>query len=79
MADALELLIAEQPSGDVLAFLPGAAEIRRAMRESQAVARQANLLVLPLHGDLSPAEQDRAIMPANNEKSSWPRMSRRAQ
>src|SRR5580704_13215262 len=38
LADALELLIAEEPSGDVLAFLPGAAEIRRAMRESQAVA-----------------------------------------
>jgi ATP-dependent helicase HrpB len=68
LADALELLIAEEASGDVLAFLPGAAEIRRAMRESQAVARQANLLVLPLHGDLSPAEQDRAIMPAPQRK-----------
>ncbi len=68
LADALELLIAEQPSGDVLAFLPGAAEIRRAMRESQAAARRANLLVLPLHGDLSPAEQDRAIMPAEQRK-----------
>ena len=68
LTDALELLIAEEPSGDVLAFLPGAAEIRRAMRESQAVARRANLLVLPLHGDLSPAEQDRAIMPAEQRK-----------
>jgi ATP-dependent helicase HrpB len=68
LTDALELLIAEAPSGDVLAFLPGAAEIRRAMRESQAVARRANLLVLPLHGDLSPAEQDRAIMPAEQRK-----------
>ena len=68
LTDALDLLIAEQPSGDVLAFLPGAAEIRRAMRESQTVARRANLLVLPLHGDLSPAEQDRAIMPAEQRK-----------
>jgi ATP-dependent helicase HrpB len=68
LTDALDLLITEEPSGDVLAFLPGAAEIRRAMRESQAVARQANLLVLPLHGDLSPAEQDRAIMPAEQRK-----------
>ncbi len=68
LTDALELLITEEPSGDVLAFLPGAAEIRRAMRESQAVARQGNLLVLPLHGDLSPAEQDRAIMPAEQRK-----------
>ncbi|MEA2539207.1 MAG: ATP-dependent helicase HrpB [Acidobacteriaceae bacterium] len=68
LTDALELLIAEEPSGDVLAFLTGAAEIRRAMRESQEVARRANLLVLPLHGDLSPAEQDRAIMPAEQRK-----------
>ena len=44
VADALELLITEESSGDVLAFLPGAAEIRRAMRESQGVARRAGLL-----------------------------------
>jgi ATP-dependent helicase HrpB len=68
ITDALELLIAAEPSGDVLAFLPGAAEIRRAMRESQGVARSAGLLVLPLHGDLSPAEQDRAIAPAQQRK-----------
>ena len=68
LTDALEALIDEEPSGDVLAFLPGAAEIRRAMRESQAVARRAGLLVLPLHGDLPLAEQDRAIAPAQQRK-----------
>jgi ATP-dependent helicase HrpB len=68
LTEALELVIAEEPSGDVLAFLPGAAEIRRAMRESQAVARRAGLLVLPLHGDLTPAEQDRAVAPASQRK-----------
>jgi ATP-dependent helicase HrpB len=68
LADALELLLDEEPSGDVLAFLPGAAEIRRAMRETQAIARRAGLLVLPLHGDLPPAEQDRAIAPAQQRK-----------
>ena len=68
VADALELLLNEEPAGDILVFLPGAAEIRRAMRESQAVARRAGLLVLPLHGDLSPAEQDRAIAPAGQRK-----------
>jgi ATP-dependent helicase HrpB len=68
LTEALELLIAEQPSGDVLAFLPGAAEIRRAMRESQAVAQRSGLLVLPLHGDLTPAEQDRAVAPASQRK-----------
>jgi len=68
LTEALELVIAEEPCGDVLAFLPGAAEIRRTMRESQAVARRAGLLVLPLHGDLTPAEQDRAVAPASQRK-----------
>jgi ATP-dependent helicase HrpB len=68
LSDALEVVIGEQPAGNVLAFLPGAAEIRRAMRESQAIARRAGLLVLPLHGDLSLAQQDRAIAPAEQRK-----------
>jgi ATP-dependent helicase HrpB len=68
LSEALELLMQEEPSGDVLAFLPGAAEIRRGMRETQGIARRAGLLVLPLYGDLSPAEQDRAIAPAPQRK-----------
>ncbi len=68
LTDALERLMDEEPTGDVLAFLPGAAEIRRAQRESQAVARRSGLLVLPLHGDLPLAEQDRAIAPAEQRK-----------
>jgi ATP-dependent helicase HrpB len=68
LTDAVELLIDEEPSGDILGFLPGAAEIRRATRECQAVARRAGLLVLPLHGDLPLAEQDRAIAPAAQRK-----------
>lgn len=54
--------------GDILVFLPGAAEIRRASRALEAIARRANLLVLPLHGDLSPSEQDRAVSPADRRK-----------
>jgi ATP-dependent helicase HrpB len=66
--EAVELLIRESHSGDTLVFLPGAAEIRRAMRECEAVARSAGLLVLPLHGSLSPKEQDRALAPAAQRK-----------
>ncbi len=50
--------------GDVLVFLPGAAEIRRAARACE----RFGLLVLPLHGDLPPAEQDRAVTPAGRRK-----------
>ncbi len=66
--DAVELLIAEKHSGDILVFLPGAAEIRRTMRECEAVARRSGLLVLPLHGSLPPKEQDRALSPAAEQK-----------
>lgn len=54
--------------GHVLAFLPGAAEIRRAARACQALAADAGMLVLPLHGDLSPEEQDRAVGPSAARK-----------
>ena len=68
VSEALDLLLLEQSSGDVLVFLPGAAEIRRALRETQGIARRAGLLVLPLYGDLTPAEQDRAIIPSPQRK-----------
>jgi ATP-dependent helicase HrpB len=66
--DAVELLLGEKHSGDILVFLPGAAEIRRTMRECEAVAGRARLLMLPLHGTLSPKEQDRALAPAPQQK-----------
>ncbi len=66
--NALELLMEEEGSGDILAFLPGAAEIRRTMRECEAVARRTGLLMLPLHGSLPPKEQDRAVAPASRRK-----------
>jgi ATP-dependent helicase HrpB len=66
--DALESLAKEKSEGNTLVFLPGAAEIRRAMRECEGVARREDLLVLPLHGGLSPVEQDRAVSPAAQRK-----------
>jgi ATP-dependent helicase HrpB len=68
VASALEALVAQSPTGDVLVFLPGAAEIRRAERECRPLATKHNLLMLPLYGDLSPAEQDRAVSPAAQRK-----------
>jgi ATP-dependent helicase HrpB len=68
VATAIEKLIREGLDGDVLVFLPGAAEIRRASRALEGIAARNKLLVLPLHGDLSPAEQDRAVAPAPQRK-----------
>ena len=50
--------------GDILAFLPGMAEIRR----TQSALEDCGALVLPLHGDLPPPEQDRALRPAETRR-----------
>jgi len=68
VATALEILLAGKHAGDVLVFLPGAAEIRRAARECRQLAAKHQILVLPLHGDLSTEEQDRAVSPAPHRK-----------
>ncbi len=67
VAAAIETLLDEK-AGDILVFLPGAAEIRRAARECQPLAARHSLLVLPLHGGLTPSEQDRAVSPAAQRK-----------
>lgn len=66
--NAVELLIDAGHSGDTLAFLSGAVEIRRAMRACDAVARRAGLLMLPLFSSLPASEQDRALSPASQRK-----------
>ena len=53
-----------ETQGDVLAFLPGAREIRDAQRIVEERARGVS--VHPLYGDLSSAEQDAALMPARD-------------
>jgi ATP-dependent helicase HrpB len=65
---AARRLCAERLEGDVLVFLPGAAEIRRAQEACASLAAEFDLLVLPLHGELPPAEQDAAIGPAGRRK-----------
>ncbi len=63
---ALQRLLNEK--GHVLVFLPGAAEIRRAARACQTLAATAGFVTLPLHGDLSAEEQDRAVMSSERRK-----------
>jgi ATP-dependent helicase HrpB len=58
----------EPEAGDVLVFLPGAEEIRRAQRALEPIAQDRNLLVLPLHGSLSADEQTAALRPACRQK-----------
>ncbi len=50
--------------GDMLVFLPGQGEIRRTQQLLNDSHLPTTVQVLPLFGELSPAEQDRAIQPA---------------
>ncbi len=65
VSGAVKRLLREEPDGHVLVFLPGAAEIRRAR---ERLAGLGEVEVLPLHGDLPPEEQDRAVSPSARRK-----------
>jgi ATP-dependent helicase HrpB len=66
--EAIAALLSQGEVGDILAFLPGAAEIRRAAALCEPLARKFNRAVFPLYGDLPTAEQDRAVAPAPTRK-----------
>jgi ATP-dependent helicase HrpB len=65
MADAIASAL-RADEGSVLAFLPGAAEIRRTQNFLAERVQDASIEIVPLFGALDAAVQDRAIQPAPN-------------
>ncbi|MVT51156.1 ATP-dependent helicase HrpB [Bradyrhizobium yuanmingense] len=63
IADAIASAL-RADSGSVLAFLPGAAEIRRTQNFLSERVQDASVEIVPLFGALDAAVQDRAIAPA---------------
>jgi len=61
VASTVRRALAEE-SGSTLVFLPGVGEIRRVEERLRDLG--ADIDVEPLYGDLSPADQDRAIAPS---------------
>ncbi len=59
-ADELER-VAPRTEGDVLIFMPGKYEINRTISAIRASRVSDRFVVLPLHGELPPAEQDAAL------------------
>lgn len=57
----------ERHEGDILAFLPGAWEIRRTQQLLEARAN-SDVLISPLYGDLPWEAQDRAIQPVSGRR-----------
>ncbi len=51
-----------ETAGDVLVFLPGAAEIRRLARQLESLEEPVR--IAPLYGELEPAAQDAALAPS---------------
>ncbi len=63
MAEAIAAAL-RSDAGSVLAFLPGAAEIRRTETMLRERVHDASIEIVPLFGALDAAVQDRAIQPA---------------
>ncbi|MEY3775048.1 MAG: hypothetical protein RLZZ129_1828 [Verrucomicrobiota bacterium] len=53
--------IAAETSGDLLVFMPGAYEISRTVQEVQGSHGLRGFACFPLHGELPPDQQDRAV------------------
>ena len=62
VAQAIQRALVEH-EGDVLAFLPGAWEIRRTQSNIEAALRNSHVDIYPLYGDLPWEQQERAIRP----------------
>jgi ATP-dependent helicase HrpB len=53
--------IAAQTKGDILVFMPGAFEISRTVQDVQGSHALRGFVCYPLHGELPPEQQDRAV------------------
>jgi ATP-dependent helicase HrpB len=68
VAAAVRRLVREEPDGDLLVFLPGAGDIRRAQTAIAELPGIAAFAVLPLHGEMPLDDQARAVRPGDRRK-----------
>ncbi len=67
-ADAVERIVNHGGPGDVLIFMPGMGEINATINALRAARLAEDCDFIPLHGDLSPDDQDRAFSPSSRRK-----------
>lgn len=60
-AEAFESWSAQNPTGDVLIFMPGNFEIQKTIQSLQVSHATSGYTILPLHGELPPDQQDAAV------------------
>jgi ATP-dependent helicase HrpB len=58
----------QRTSGDILVFLPGVGEIRKAAKQLHELCAQLNVQLLELYGDLPADQQDAVLAPGRNRK-----------
>jgi len=59
--NAAERVMREGEPGDILIFMPGAYEIQKTLQGLQASPDTHGCVLLPLHGELAPRDQDAAV------------------
>jgi len=60
-ADAFGQYVAGGGEGDVLVFMPGGFEIAQTLEAVRHMPEAKGFILLPLHGELAPADQDAAV------------------
>jgi len=62
-AEAVERLLQQNATGDILVFMPGRGEIQGTLDALRGLRTRERVACIPLHGELEPQEQDRAFAP----------------
>ena len=60
--------LVREGKGDVLVFLPGGYEINRAKRDLESRLSHKDAVILPLHGEMGPKDQDAALQKYDRPK-----------
>jgi ATP-dependent helicase HrpB len=60
-ADVFKNFVRDGGEGDVLVFMPGGFEISQTIEAIRSASEAKGYIVLPLHGELQPREQDAAV------------------
>jgi ATP-dependent helicase HrpB len=67
-AERVITTLRETHAGDVLVFMPGVFEIDRTLDMIRSAWRGEPVMLLPLHGEMSPSQQDRVFSPGDQRR-----------
>lgn len=65
---AEDLIVKRGVEGDLLVFMPGGHEIRKTMAAMSGRSFAKGCRILPLHGELTPAQQDEVLQPGGSRR-----------